>query len=337
MSPEKFFAIIEKLSLLIILFTVIGLIFIPLFPWISYTEKVSSEKDTKEKEEIYNLESKHPYQNNYDNNWTIEKRGVSKIRVYFERIDLGSGDEIIVMNKKNLTIQIYNSTNANFINSSWIYGETIKIRLKSDSSDNSYGFKITKIYYSISTVITTNYISKQEIDLNIEYKELKEDIAMITLSFLALLIFGIISLIGIVSTKSNKNLRAFGYSLLLFSNVMILFAFLLLFYHYSFINEIQNFEEYNFGYNYVPLIIGVLLFITVIIYILVILPFILKSFKREVKIIVKQVVPVKEKEICKICSQEINEKSIKCSCGSVYHESCAIKVGECIICKRENA
>jgi len=105
----------------------------------------------------YTVQSAHNYANNYDNTWTITKSGATSIRVYFYRYQVETNyDYIYVMDKNSVVKNTYtSSTSKYYVWSSWITGDTAKIRLKTDSSVVYYGFQITKYEYVAGTGDTT--------------------------------------------------------------------------------------------------------------------------------------------------------------------------------------
>jgi hypothetical protein len=107
--------------------------------------------------EAYTLESAHNYANSFDYTWTITKTGASQIRVYFDRYQVESNyDYIYVMSKTGSTFNTYTSSTMKYaVWSSYSYSDTIKIRLKTDSSVVYYGFKITQIDYTAGSSDTT--------------------------------------------------------------------------------------------------------------------------------------------------------------------------------------
>jgi hypothetical protein len=105
----------------------------------------------------YTVQSAHNYANNYDNTWTITKSGATSIRVYFYRYQVETNyDYIYVMDKNSVVKNTYtSSTSKYYVWSSWITGDTAKIRLKTDYSVTYYGFQITQYEYVAGTGDTT--------------------------------------------------------------------------------------------------------------------------------------------------------------------------------------
>ncbi len=108
--------------------------------------------------ESYLLESAHPYPNNYNNTWTITKSGFNQIAVHFEMIGLekqnydyieilDSNDNVVQTIKSDLVWDpLYNHCeNMSDIWSVSVPGDTIGIRLVSDSDYTCFGFKINQV------------------------------------------------------------------------------------------------------------------------------------------------------------------------------------------------
>jgi subtilisin family serine protease len=91
------------------------------------------------------LESPHPYPDSYDYTWTITKPGFESIAVHFVNVSVERGyDFVYVYDAEGNIIESYTG----FYEDRWslsVPGDTIKIRLKSDSIVNDYGFYIDKV------------------------------------------------------------------------------------------------------------------------------------------------------------------------------------------------
>ena len=93
----------------------------------------------------YPLESPHPYTNNYDNIWTINKPGYSNIAVHFNRIDVEQNfDFVQLFNAQGNFVQVFTGSYSNTWSIS-IPGDTIKIRLVTDGSITDWGFNISHV------------------------------------------------------------------------------------------------------------------------------------------------------------------------------------------------
>jgi hypothetical protein len=103
------------------------------------------------------VQSAHNYANNFDYTWTITQSGATSIRVYFYRYQVETNyDYVYVMDKNGAVSNTYtSSTSKYYVWSSWLTGDSAKIRLKTDSSVTYYGFQITKYEYVAGAADTT--------------------------------------------------------------------------------------------------------------------------------------------------------------------------------------
>ena len=94
------------------------------------------------------IESPHPYPNNYDNTWIITRAGATQIKVHFQYIEVECWyDRVYVMNATGYEVQRYSDFYTD-IWSPWVVGDTLKVRLKSDASVNYDGFVIDQIAWT---------------------------------------------------------------------------------------------------------------------------------------------------------------------------------------------
>ncbi len=101
-------------------------------------------------------ESDHPYANNYNNIWTISETGAAQIRLHFEYLKLAetSGfnsqvyDKLILYDKYDNVLKIYGRSyggvNLQDFWTEWYTGDTLKVKLVTDSSGTANGFIIDK-------------------------------------------------------------------------------------------------------------------------------------------------------------------------------------------------
>jgi subtilisin family serine protease len=90
-------------------------------------------------------ESVHPYANSSVYEWNITMPGFSSIAVHFVKVDTESGfDFVHILDSNNVNLTNYSGEHYDFWSPS-VGGDTIKIRLTSDSSLNYYGFYIDKV------------------------------------------------------------------------------------------------------------------------------------------------------------------------------------------------
>ncbi|MCG2825431.1 MAG: hypothetical protein L6265_02420 [Thermoplasmatales archaeon] len=142
-------------------------------------------------------------------------------------------------------------------------------------------------------VSVTTYLSEEDIHTaskasgsSRETRNLDGDIGMIGLSLWLALIFGIIALIGITVYRAGGWGISIGSLLLLISVIVIVFAILALVYNGIFFGDVGNHEravnkylsegeKYKemFFYNYIPMIMSIILLIASLAYLAVIVPF----------------------------------------------------------------
>ncbi len=106
--------------------------------------------------ESHILESAHNYTNNFDHTWSITKPGYTDIAVYFRNISLeykgevdgsDTGDRIIIYDGDMVEIAVYHGIDG-VIEDLWTpysEGDTIYIRLVTDSGFRDYGFYIDSV------------------------------------------------------------------------------------------------------------------------------------------------------------------------------------------------
>ncbi|MRR52235.1 MAG: T9SS type A sorting domain-containing protein, partial [Rhodocyclaceae bacterium] len=97
-------------------------------------------------------QSAHPYANNFTYTWTITgPAGATKMKVYFDSIKTESRyDSVYVLNGAGTVVQSFTGTyRATW--SSEVAGNVVKVRLKTDGSVTSFGFRTNKYsYYTVS-------------------------------------------------------------------------------------------------------------------------------------------------------------------------------------------
>jgi hypothetical protein len=95
----------------------------------------------------YNLSTPHDYANNFDKTWTVSKPGSVAIKLHFSKFATEKRyDTVSIMDKNGNVVATYDGSVEPF----WtvaVPGDTVKIRLKTDSSVTAYGFDIDKIAY----------------------------------------------------------------------------------------------------------------------------------------------------------------------------------------------
>ena len=108
---------------------------------------------------LIDVESPHPYENNYTNEWNITVPGAEYIRVHFSRIDLGTpypdatyrtGDWITIYDNNHTAIQKFGTNNGirwTDTWTSWVPGNTTYIDLYTDQDLQAWGFQIDMYEY----------------------------------------------------------------------------------------------------------------------------------------------------------------------------------------------
>ncbi|MBW1807034.1 MAG: S8 family serine peptidase [Deltaproteobacteria bacterium] len=92
--------------------------------------------------DIADVESPHPYTNNYDNTWVITEAGAAQISVHFSLFELENGyDDVFLYDTHDNLIAEYTGDLAAF-ESVAVPGNTIKVRLVTDGSVTDNGFVI---------------------------------------------------------------------------------------------------------------------------------------------------------------------------------------------------
>ena len=100
------------------------------------------------KDELECIESAHPYEDNCDESWTINKPGAKSVSITFSsQTEVENGyDYIKIYDGKDNLIGSYTGT-ALASQCITVTGDTVIIRLTSDSSNSHYGFSIDSIDY----------------------------------------------------------------------------------------------------------------------------------------------------------------------------------------------
>ncbi len=96
----------------------------------------------------YDLQSAHPYSNNFDYTWSLKKDGATQIRVHFTRIDTERYyDYVYVYDYNNNRLHSLSGLYSSGGWTQWSYGDTIKIRLDTDYMITDWGFAIDQVEY----------------------------------------------------------------------------------------------------------------------------------------------------------------------------------------------
>lgn len=105
----------------------------------------------------YILESPHPYPNDYDHVWTITQPGAESIRLHFVNYSVEPGfDFIYILDGEDNIVTTYTGDESD-VWTPWVSGDTIKVRLTSDSSVKYYGFYVDKYQYNTSALPASEF------------------------------------------------------------------------------------------------------------------------------------------------------------------------------------
>jgi len=139
-------------------FVILGLVVFMLLTGVSMSTAAStSPSEARGTVVSYTVQSAHNYANNYDYTWTVTKAGATSIRLYIYRYQVETNyDYIYIYDKVGTQLASYtSSTSKYYVWTPYATGDTIKIRLKTDSSVTYYGFQVTKYEYNAGTGDTT--------------------------------------------------------------------------------------------------------------------------------------------------------------------------------------
>ncbi len=100
------------------------------------------------------LESEHNYQNNTDESWIINCHGASSVTLTFSELTSteANWDFIYLYDINEKEVGKYSGAEL-ADKSVTVKGDTVKIRLKADDNDTDYGFKLTAIIPTYSTIV----------------------------------------------------------------------------------------------------------------------------------------------------------------------------------------
>lgn len=139
----------------------------------------------------------------------------------------------------------------------------------------------------------TDYLTKAHISANATaigapaaYENLDKDLNVLSTSFWLALIFGIVALAGLAIYRSGM-ITIVGHILMLIACIMVVFGILAITSHWGLITHVDDLNDHlqiigggtcMYRYNYIPLIMGVLLLIGTIGYLTVVAPYCGKAF-----------------------------------------------------------
>jgi len=91
------------------------------------------------------LESPHPYVANFNQTYEISVPGVKYIRVIFEKLATESGYDTVSIESTSGEVMDSVSGSKDGYVSEYVQGDKLVLRLKSDSSEQAFGFKISQV------------------------------------------------------------------------------------------------------------------------------------------------------------------------------------------------
>jgi len=98
------------------------------------------------------IETVHSLPNNLETTWLITTYGTTGMQLHFEKIDVETGfDYIWIYDKYGNLLDVYTGQHGNFWTSWYPVGDTVKIKVTTDYSVQSWGYKIKEVkYYDFS-------------------------------------------------------------------------------------------------------------------------------------------------------------------------------------------
>ncbi|MHB8103584.1 MAG: hypothetical protein ACYDEF_15795 [Methanosarcina sp.] len=122
-------------------------------------------------------ESDHPYLNDFDHTWIKKEPGAPQIRLHFENLKLAKDegffplavDKLILLDKYDNELVTYGGYSESYFGfekqdfwTDWYAGDTLKVKLVTDSSGTDYGFKIDKIENRTGASTSTNSLPESD-------------------------------------------------------------------------------------------------------------------------------------------------------------------------------
>jgi thermitase len=97
------------------------------------------------------IESIHPYANDMNQTWTVQVPGAKYLRLHFEKIDTEPHyDALTIETPDGQVVDKVSGGEADYV-SEYTQGDTLMIRMKSDSSVQHWGFKMDKVEFIMET------------------------------------------------------------------------------------------------------------------------------------------------------------------------------------------
>ena len=96
---------------------------------------------------LRDIESPHPYGNNYDNTWDVVQSGAEKIQVHFSQIETETGyDRIVLSGDREESAVMIEGSHEDYWSPEF-NGDTVHINLETDYSVTKYGFRADLVRY----------------------------------------------------------------------------------------------------------------------------------------------------------------------------------------------
>lgn len=93
------------------------------------------------------ISTPHPYKENFREIYNVKVDGAKEIAIYFDKLQVENKyDTVTLLDSKDQQVEVYSGHNDDMI-SAVIPGDSVKIIIKSDSTENDYGFDISKVYF----------------------------------------------------------------------------------------------------------------------------------------------------------------------------------------------
>ena len=111
------------------------------FQYYLYVNDVVWEID----DENYELETVHDLPNDLDSSWNITYHDSEYIQIIFDRISLDLGDHLYIYDSSGTLKKDYTDMDSSDVDTGEIAGETLKLRLVTDSTNPSWGYRTEKV------------------------------------------------------------------------------------------------------------------------------------------------------------------------------------------------
>ena len=108
-----------------------------------------------------NVESEHPYANNFEYTWEISQPDADQICLHFDKLELANYDYLEIHNDLGKYLGSYGKThNGENFWTEWYATDTLRLKLVTDDSRTAYGFLVDQIYYRNEKVPPTEHLAE---------------------------------------------------------------------------------------------------------------------------------------------------------------------------------